>query len=1149
MIKLRNRLKLVDFYYYYIFKFFYLHDIINNEKIDSKVGVCMLKLNKFKIIVICVAITLSLAFIIPTFARYKELKKLHDITEWDGNVAVSFKSGDGTQENPYIISNASEFAYFSQSLQNDDYEGKYVKLTNDIVINEGIFNSTDNKYTYNNNEYYIYGINYYNNIEYSDLVGTLNIIEPLNNFKGSFDGDFNTIFGLYLVGDNKALFTNLKGNLSNLYIENAYITDGYMQAGVVLNAVDSNINNVVFDGSVIGKNREYTEHINDNLNDITITNTYSLNLSKPISSDYSATLRGTCTGSTNFRINGIEVACSSFEQTIDPFNTTITTDEEITLSNLTYELSYSKNLSSGVILSAINSNIDGVINKGNVLNVNTSGILGFNYNSNVTNSYNKGELQGSTSSSITNTIINSNNINYTNVYNVGILNATNNYGLINEIVNTNLNLSNSFNMSNVDAINNKTNSNVTITNSYNKKYNYGFNLLESNINNYYKEYIDDEHISEGNIYIYDEYPILYFDDLKNTIAQIKIGDRIYNRLNNDVNTIYVDNELSVLFTTTNSLKPIKEAYIYLSDTELTENELNTVTWNNYEGRLTISDEGTYIIYSKLIDYSGNTYYINTDKFILDFNPFKVNITSNNYNWNNTHEVSSTYINDDLTYQITASDNMATITSIKYIISNEVVSNLDEVNNWLDYNGSFKVESDDSYIIYTKVTNSNNVVSYVNSDLMVPAYYNVSDLKSGVDLTFNSNMTYNSSFNFNVLLDHELLTNSNINRYIKVDKLLPNNTNIIIKDLLNEKVYYYIVNNIDYIENNGYLYDLSLFKEIGRVDNNYFDNTIYNDEELFNVYFDFSNILSTTEEYNISFIALDNQKVINTYVDDSINIKLNSTINNISNSLLISTTNTNSVTYNTNNNYNYSINTSLVNQQLLNTNLEDLKLGLKIELIDDNNNIISRNNYKNIKFIVNDNVYYPSYDNTTYIDLGYDYSSKVNLTINTSLDDDNLSGDNYKFKITSYLSRNNNLIAYESNSNILIPLVYKNNFAITNYGFDVNVNSSLIINKDINNNIEFNIKGKGSFNDANIRVSLYKKKELTAYNQEYDLVNISDYINENINLNHLNYNGNEYTNNTLNISFKDIEVTGYRLLFELYDGDTKVGEKYINIIVR
>lgn len=1107
----------------------------------------MLKLNKLKLTILSIVIIMSLVLIIPTFARYKELKRLHEINEWDGSIATSFKDGDGSIDNPYIISNASELAYFSNSLKNNDYKDKYVKLSDDIIINEGIFNSKDNKYIYNNTEYYMYGINYYSNMEYSNLVGSIHVIDTLDNFKGNFDGDFHTIFGLCLVGDNKALFTNLNGNLSNLYLENAYISDGYMQAGVVLNAIDSNINNVVFDGSIVSKNKNHVENINSTLDDIIVNDSLILDLAKPISSNYSAILKGNCSGSTSFNINGKEVSCSSFEEEIDPYNTVITSNEEITLSNLEYKLTYDKNISSGVILSAINSNINGVINKGSILNINTSGILGFNYNSNVINSYNKGELLGSIASSISDTIFNSNNIIYSNVYNSGVLNAKNNYGLFNNIINSNISIVNSFNISEVDAINSKLNSNVEIINSYNKKYNYGFNLLESNINNYYKEYIDEEHISEGNIYIYDEYPILYFDDLKNSIAQIKIGDSIYSRLNNDINIIYVDKELNVLFTTTNSFKPIKEAYVYLSDKVLSETELDNVTWKVYDNKFSISEEGTYIVYSKLIDYSDNVYYINSDKYILDYKPLKINLISDESNWDTLHDVSTIYVNKELTYEINAIDNMSSIKSIKYIVSNEEITNLDDVDNWLDYNGKFSIDLN-SYIIYVKVTNSNDITNYVNSDLIISTYYEVSDLRSGIDLTFNKDMTYNSSFNFNVLLNHDLLINSNINRYIKVDKLLPNNTNIIIKDLLNDKIYYYNVNDVDYIENNGYLYDLSLFKEIGRLDDKYFDNSIYNSEELFNVYIDFSNITNTNEEYNISFVGIDNNLLINTYIDDIINIKLHSSVDNIGNSLLISTFNNNNVVYNTNNNYNYVINTNLIDQDLLNTNLENMKLGLKIELIDEDNNIVSRSKYKNIKFMVGNNTYYPRYDNITYIDLGNEYLNRVSLVINTSLDDDNLSGDNYKFKITSYLSSNNNIV-YESNNNILIPLVYKNNYIINNYGFDVNANSSLIINKDINNNIEFNIKGRGNFSDANVKVSLYKKKELTAYNQEYELVNISDYINEEIELNKLNYNSIEYKNNNLNISFKDIELTGYRLLFELYDGETKVGEKYINIIVR
>ena len=107
---------------------------------------------------------------------------------WDGVVATSFSSGNGTEENPYIISNASEFAYFSEMLKTTNYENTYFKLINNIVINAGVFNydTVDGvKYTIANNTYYVdyYSNKYYDNVNrYGTSIGEVNIFNPINNF-------------------------------------------------------------------------------------------------------------------------------------------------------------------------------------------------------------------------------------------------------------------------------------------------------------------------------------------------------------------------------------------------------------------------------------------------------------------------------------------------------------------------------------------------------------------------------------------------------------------------------------------------------------------------------------------------------------------------------------------------------------------------------------------------------------------------------------------------------------------------------------------------------------------------------------------------------------------------------------------------------
>ena len=116
----------------------------------------MTKLNYRKItyLVIGLIFIMAISITIPSLARYTNRVNT-EINVWDGTVATSFKSGEGTISSPYIISNGSELAYLSDSLKTNNYEGMYFKISSDIVLNNGKFNyyryiSYNNNYLCNN---------------------------------------------------------------------------------------------------------------------------------------------------------------------------------------------------------------------------------------------------------------------------------------------------------------------------------------------------------------------------------------------------------------------------------------------------------------------------------------------------------------------------------------------------------------------------------------------------------------------------------------------------------------------------------------------------------------------------------------------------------------------------------------------------------------------------------------------------------------------------------------------------------------------------------------------------------------------------------------------------------------------------------------
>lgn len=54
---------------------------------------------------------------------------------WDGTIASAFGGGDGSANNPYLIYNTSELAYFASLVNNGDYmDGKYILLKNNLNL-------------------------------------------------------------------------------------------------------------------------------------------------------------------------------------------------------------------------------------------------------------------------------------------------------------------------------------------------------------------------------------------------------------------------------------------------------------------------------------------------------------------------------------------------------------------------------------------------------------------------------------------------------------------------------------------------------------------------------------------------------------------------------------------------------------------------------------------------------------------------------------------------------------------------------------------------------------------------------------------------------------------------------------------------------
>ena len=178
--------------------------------------------------------------------------------------------------------------------------------------------------------------------------------------------------------------------------------------------------------------------------------------------------------------------------------------------------------------------------------------------------------------------------------------------------------------------------------------------------------------------------------------------------------------------------------------------------------------------------------------------------------------------------------------------------------------------------------------------------------------------------------------------------------------------------------------------------------------------------------------------------------------------------------------------------------------------------------------------------------------KINTENNTTL----ATGD-YKIKIESFGSSDG--IYYGISASDTIELDFK----LINSAFGLKVTTSdgdKIVDKetgvtsDGNNSVVINLGYSSALANPNIAVSLYRRKYIDIYSQEYELVDLKDYTSNTLvsTKREKEYviSENPLTNTNYFLTLKQNLMTGtYKLVYKLYDGDTYVGEAYDYMIIK
>ena len=168
---------------------------------------------KYRIYFIIAAITV----ILLTCSLFKTFSESSSSSAWDGEVAREFHSGTGSVNNPYVISNAGEFAYFKEVLEGDEanlYADKNFKITNSL--------------------------------NYGKYELSINNTIP---FSGTLDGEGNLVYNATIVNN---LFNLVdKATIKNINFGNIeYSLNSKTGALIANQIIDSTIDMVIFSGKV-----------------------------------------------------------------------------------------------------------------------------------------------------------------------------------------------------------------------------------------------------------------------------------------------------------------------------------------------------------------------------------------------------------------------------------------------------------------------------------------------------------------------------------------------------------------------------------------------------------------------------------------------------------------------------------------------------------------------------------------------------------------------------------------------------------------------------------------------------------------------------------------------------------------------------------
>ena len=232
-----------------------------------------------------------------------------------------------------------------------------------------------------------------------------------------------------------------------------------------------------------------------------------------------------------------------------------------------------------------------------------------------------------------------------------------------------------------------------------------------------------------------------------------------------------------------------------------------------------------------------------------------------------------------------------------------------------------------------------------------------------------------------------------------------------------------------------------------------------------------------------------------------------------------------------------------------------KPGVKITIYDSNGSQLNNSSLLGLAYKVDDTYYYPRMDGSVRIALT-DKVANIFKRIKIDTTNLNLASGSYVLKIESFTSPDGIYYGSLAQDSIELPFTMIN----SSYGLKVKLTDEEMIidkttgyTKNDNNILNFTLGYNSSFASPNIRVSLYRRLYDDVYSYDYEKVNLTDYVTNNL----TSTGDGEYMfidtpvdgmNKALYL--KSLLVSGtYKFVFSLYDGDTFIGDVIQYVIIK